>query len=60
MKTTTIEITKLTASDGMMLTNGEMYGIEAYLSVNDSPDNWHEISVEEYERIMAEQEIKVE
>ena len=43
MKTTIIEIKKLTASDGNVLTNGETYGKEVYLGVNDTEDNWHEI-----------------
>lgn len=47
-----IEITKLTASDGFVLTNGEAYGREIYLGVNDSPENWHEITEESYDAIM--------
>lgn len=43
MKKSTIELIKLTASEGMTLTNGETYGKEVYLGVNDSADNWHEI-----------------
>lgn len=43
MKTETIELIKLTAAEGMTLTNGETYGKEVYLGVNDSADNWHEI-----------------
>ena len=50
---TTITIRKLTATDGMVLTNGEAYGKEIYLGVNDSPENWHEITDEEYAAIMA-------
>ena len=53
MNKTTIEITKITPSNGMMLTNGEVYSDEVYLSVNDNPDNWHEIPIEEYNAIMA-------
>jgi hypothetical protein len=47
MELTTIELRKLTASEGMTLTNGETYGEEVYLGVNDSPDNWREITQEE-------------
>ena len=43
MKTETIELIKLIASEGMTLTNGETYGKEVYLGVNDSADNWQEI-----------------
>lgn len=51
MKLSTIELRKLEASNGMVLTNGEVYGKEIYLGKNDSPDNWHEITDAEYEEI---------
>lgn len=47
MNTTKIELIKLTASEGMTLTNGEVYGKEVYLGVNDTPENWNEIPEEE-------------
>ena len=50
MEKTTIELTKVTASDGMWLTNGEIYSKEIYLGCNDSIDNWHEITDAEYEK----------
>ena len=53
MKVTTIELRKLTASEGMVLTNGEAFGKEIYLGVNDSAENWREITEEEYEKIKA-------
>ena len=56
MEKTTIELTKLTASEGMMLTNGEVYSKEVYLGINDSADNWHEITDAEYAQILAAQE----
>lgn len=43
MEKSTIELIKLTASEGMTLTNGETYGKEVYLGCNDSAENWHEI-----------------
>ena len=43
----TIELRKLTAAEGMTLTNGEAFGKEVYLGKNDSPDNWHEITDED-------------
>lgn len=49
-------ITVLTADEGMKLTNGEAFGSTVRLGVNDSADNWHEITAEEAERRMAEAE----
>lgn len=43
MEKKTIELIKLTASEGMTLTNGETYGKEVYLGVNDVADNWYEV-----------------
>ena len=60
MEKTTIELIKLTASEGMILTNGEAYGKEVYLGCNDSPENWHEITEEEYENILAEEKARLE
>ena len=51
MEKTTIELIQLTASEGMVLTNGEAYGKEIYLGCNDSPDNWSEITDAEYEEV---------
>lgn len=56
----TITIRKLTATEGMTLTNGEAYGKEIYLGKNDSPENWHEITDAEYEEILATQESEME
>ena len=55
-----IEITKLTASDGHILTNGEVYGKEIYLGINDKSENWNEITDEEYSGILTEEEAKRE
>ena len=41
---------KLIASEGMVLTNGDAYGKEVFLGIGDSPDNWWEISEEEYKK----------
>lgn len=51
-----IKLRKMVATDGFVLTNGEAYGKEIYLGKNDSPANWHEITDEEYQTILAEQE----
>ena len=55
----TIELKKMMASDGMVLTNGEAYGKEVYLGKNDSAENWHEITDEEYKKILEEQEKEI-
>lgn len=34
----------LTAAEGMVYTNGEVYGKEIWLGVNDDPTNWWEIA----------------
>lgn len=55
----TIEIKKITASAGMVLTNGEAYssvGGEIYLGRNDNEENWWEITEKEYNKIIEEQE----
>ena len=51
-----MERTKLTASDGMWLTNGAACGKIVYLGVNDAPENWFEITEEEYQRVQLEAE----
>lgn len=48
--------TVLRPSEGRILTNGTAYGEVVALGAGDSPDNWYEISIEEYSRIMSEQE----
>ena len=55
MTTETITRIKLTASEGMILTNGEIYGREIFLATNDSPDNWYEITEEEYNSIQEKE-----
>ena len=51
MEKVTIELTKLTAAEGMTLTNGEAYGKEVYLGCNDSAENWYEITDTEAEEL---------
>lgn len=46
----TEKVTVLKADDGMTLTNGETFGKVVYLGINDSADNWHEITDEEAEK----------
>ena len=56
MELTTIEIRKLTADEGMTLTNGEAFGKEVYLGKNDSAENWHEITEAEAEELQKVKE----
>lgn len=56
MTTTSITMTKLEASDGMVLTNGESYGKTVYLGTGDSAENWHEITDAEYAAILEEEQ----
>lgn len=54
MQTKTVELRVLKASQGKVLTDGEVYssvGGEVYLGINDTPDNWREITEEEYNLI---------
>ena len=59
MEIKTIELRELKAEEGKVLTNGETYssvGGSVYLGVNDKVENWHEITEEEYNEILAESE----
>lgn len=59
LETKTVELRILTASKGMVLTNGIAFssvGGDVYLGKNDKPENWHEITEEEYAKIQAELE----
>lgn len=48
---TKIELRKLAAAEGMTLTNGEAFGKEIYLGINDRADNWYEIADAEAEKL---------
>ncbi len=45
----------LKASDGMILTNGEIYGKTIYLADGVDEKSFYEISQEEYEKQFAEE-----
>ncbi len=46
----------LYAEEGKVLTNGETYGTIIHLADGVRADSFYEITQEEYERILAEQE----
>lgn len=48
----------LIATEGMVLTNGEVYVTELWLGDGDSPDNWREITQEEANALQEVQMIK--
>ncbi len=50
-------LNKLTAEKGMVLTNGSVFLREVCLSKNSNPSNWYEITEEEYQKILQEQEM---
>ena len=52
MITETITRVKLTASEGMMLTDGEHYGKEVFLAEDADSSKWYEITQEEHDELM--------
>ena len=54
-----IKQTLLEASEGHILTNGTSYGKVVALGVGDKPENWSEITTEEYEKILEEQDNQI-
>lgn len=55
----TEKVTVLKAEEGYTLTNGEAFGKVIYLGINDSVDNWYEITDEEAKELQnTESEIK--
>lgn len=70
MKETTFSVIKLESSEGMYLTQVElkegetpMFSKKVFLGINDSPDNWKEVTQEEkdaYELNIKEAELITE
>ena len=55
MEKVKIELTKLVASEGMTLTNGETFGKDVFLGTDDKIENWYEITDEEAQKIQLEE-----
>ena len=51
-----MELNKLTASKGKVLTNGSAFGKSITLGITDDEANWYEITEEEYQKIIEESE----
>lgn len=49
----TTTLTKLAASQGMVLTNGKEFTHSVLLREGESPDNWSEITEEYYKKLIA-------
>lgn len=58
IETTTKTI--ITAGKGMVLTDGNTYCARVRLGVGGNPDNWHEITIEEYNAILEAEETQEE
>ena len=56
MKSEIVKQRILTADEGMYLTNGETYGKTVVMNAEADPSVWHEITEEEYRKIMEEEE----
>ena len=56
MKVETIVRKKITASEGYVLTDGEIYGRTIYLAEGKSEADFYEISEEQYQEKMKEAE----
>ena len=50
----------LTAEEGKLLTNGEAFGKTVRIGRCGNASNWHEITEAEYEKILKEQEEKLQ
>ena len=60
MITETITRIKLTASEGMVLTDGENYGKEVFLAVGADQSKWYEITQAEYDVILESEAVEPE
>ena len=58
MKTETITRLKLTASEGMVLKNGDNYAETVFLAAGQTADDWTEVPREEYDEFLKAEEEK--
>lgn len=56
MKTTEIKTIKIEADEGKILTDGNLFGTIIFLGVDRKPEEFCEITKEEYEKTMAAEE----
>ena len=57
----TITLREIAPSKGYVLTNGDVYAdYPIYLGINDSAENWHEITEAEYAEVMEKLEQQTE
>ena len=59
MTTETITRIKLTASEGMVLTDGENYGKEVFLAIDADPSVWREITQAKYDAILEREAVEL-
>ena len=60
MKTETLTVNVIKSEKGKILTDGNIYGRMIYLAKNRSPDEFHEITEEEYEEIQKQNEAEAD
>lgn len=48
------QLTRLTASEGMILTDGQNFSHTVLLKEGESPETWSEITIEYYKKLMAD------
>lgn len=60
MKSEQITVNKITADDGMILTDGNAYGKVMFLGNGRSADEFHEITDAEYEAILESMSENIE
>lgn len=58
MRAETITRTKLTASEGNVLTNGDIFGTEIFLSEGVSAESFYEITSTEYRKLLTQKTLE--